>query len=316
MDRILLTGGSGLLGTAFRRSLGENGEKIVQLVRQSNLSPVAGSNEPREARVLWDPYAPKPLVDSSLPNAISAAVHLSGVNLTGHRWTRAFKQSIRESRVRTTEALVSVLVGLERKPEVFVSASGIGVYGDNRGDELLDEESAPGSDFLASVCRDWENAARPLIDAGIRVVHLRFGVVLSPEGGALRKMLPIFRLGMGGRLGSGRHWMSWVALPDAVRAIGFALRTKTFQGPANVVAPQAVRNTEFTRILGATLDRPALLNVPEAVLKLVFGEMAEAMVLASQRVLSKNLQHAGFEFQHPELPGALRSVLGIESNAG
>jgi uncharacterized protein (TIGR01777 family) len=299
---ILLTGGSGLIGTAIRRFFGEKAVEILQLVR--------GGSGTKNSVLRWDPYAADPLADSSPLEGIAAAVHLSGANVASHRWIRAQKEVIRDSRVRTTHALAKLLAGLKAKPKVLVSASAIGIYG-NRGDEWLDEESAAGADFLASVCLQWEQATQPAVNAGIRVVHLRLGVVLSSDGGALKKMLPLFRLGLGGRMGAGRQWVSWVALPDAVRAIEFAIRTETISGPVNITAPEPVTNAEFTRMLAGILRRPALLPVPEFALELAFGEMAEGTVLASQRVAPKRLNEAGFRFEYPKLPAALRAALRI-----
>ncbi|HEY4048807.1 MAG TPA: TIGR01777 family oxidoreductase [Acidobacteriaceae bacterium] len=299
MERILLTGGSGVIGTAVRRSFSENGLQTLQLVREAR---------GREAALPWDPYAVDPVPDLSPLEGISAAIHLSGANVAGHRWTKARKQMIRDSRVRTTRAVAKLLARLKRRPRVLICASAIGIYG-SRGDELIDEQSAVGHDFLASVCKEWEEAAQPAADAGIRVVHSRFGVVLSPNGGALTKLLPLFRLGLGGQMGSGRQWVSWVALPDVVRAIDFALHTETISGPVNITAPEPVTNAEFTRKLADVLRRPALLFVPELVLQLAFGEMAQSTILASQRVVSKRLNEEGFKFECPELSVALSFLL-------
>lgn len=300
MERILLTGGSGVIGTAVRRSFSENRLETLQLIREAARG--------REVALPWDPYALDPVPDLSPLEGISAAIHLSGANVAAQRWTRARKNVIRESRVRTTHAVAKLLARLERKPRVLISASAIGIYG-SRGDELLNEESPIGDDFLASICKEWEEAAQPAASAGIRVVHLRLGVVLSRDGGALTKMLPFFRLGLGGRMGSGRQWVSWVALPDAVRAIEFARCTEAISGPVNITAPEPVTNGEFTRTLAATLRRPALLPVPDRILQLAFGEMAQSTVLASQRVVSKRLNEEGFKFEYPELPVALSFVL-------
>jgi uncharacterized protein len=239
---------------------------------------------------------------------ISAAIHLSGVNISARRWTSAYKREILESRVTPTRALAALLAGLESKPEVLACASAIGIYGD-RGDELLTEASTPGSGFLAGVCAEWEEAAQAAKDAGIRVVHIRFGVVLSPEGGALKRMLPLFRSGLGGRLGSGRQWMSWITLADTIRVIEFAVETTNISGGVNLVAPNPVTNEEFTRALGKVLSRPTMLPAPAFALKLMVGEMAPATILASERVQPAKLRAAGFEFAHPEIEGALRAVL-------
>jgi uncharacterized protein (TIGR01777 family) len=228
--------------------------------------------------------------------------------LAGRRWTESYKQEILQSRVKPTRALATLLAGLRPKPAVLVCASAIGIYG-SRGDELLTEASSPGNGFLPEVCLAWEGATQPASDAGIRVVHLRFGVVLSPEGGTLAQMLPVFRAGLGGRLGSGRQWISWVALPDVVRAIEFALETASLAGPVNVVAPNPVTNLDLTRSLGRALHRPTLLRVPAFALRLAFGQMAEATILASERVLPARLSALGFDFEYPELDAGLRAVL-------
>lgn len=239
---------------------------------------------------------------------ITAAVHLSGVNLSGRRWRSGFKREILESRVTPTRTLAGLLAGLNAKPEVLVCASAIGFYG-SRKDEILTETSLPGSGFLAEVCQEWEEATRLATNAGIRVVHLRFGVVLSREGGALAQMLPVFRAGLGGRLGSGGQWVSWISLPDTVRAIEFAVETTSLSGAVNVVAPNPVTNLEFTRALGHALHRPTLLPAPAFALEWAFGEMAQATLLASQRVLPANLSAAGFQFEYPGIEAALRAVL-------
>jgi hypothetical protein len=260
------------------------------------------------AEELWDPYAPTPLSHPEALEGITAAVHLSGANLAARRWTTSYKREIAESRVTPTHALATVLAGLESKPAVLVCASATGIYGD-RGDEVLTEDSLPGSGFISDLCLAWEKATQPATDAGIRVVHLRFGVVLSSQGGALAQMLPIFRAGLGGRLGSGRQWISWIAMPDVTRMIEFVLATEGIFGPVNVVAPNPVTNLEFTRALARVLRRPSALRVPAFALRLVFGEMADATILQSERVVPARLSAAGFHFEYPELDAALREVL-------
>lgn len=257
---------------------------------------------------VWDPYAARPMSHPQALEGTTAAVHLSGVNVAGRRWTSAYKREILESRVTPTHTLANLLAGLNAKPAVLVCASAVGIYG-SRGDEVLTETSLPGSGFLPEVCLAWERATQPATDAGIRVVHVRFGVVLSPEGGALAQMLPLFRVVLGGRLGSGRQWVSWVALPDAIGAIEFALQTPSLSGPVNVVAPNPVTNLEFTRALGRALHRPTLLPAPGFALRFAFGEMAQATILASERVLPARLGAAGFPFEYPEIEAALRAVL-------
>ena len=302
-SRIVLTGASGLIGLSVRRSFEARQIEILQLVRDG---PAIA-----DRRLSWDPYATAPIADpASLAflEGSAAVIHLSGASVAGHRWTARYKQTILESRVQTTHALATLLISLKAKPPVLICASAVGIYGD-RGDEVLTEASAPGRGFLAEVCEAWEQAAQPAIRAGIRVVHLRFGVVLSQQGGALAKMLPMFRLGLGGKLGSGKQWMSWVALPDVVRALEFALATESLSGAVNVVAPSPVTNLEFTRALGRALHRPTLLTAPAFALQLVLGEMADGALLASQRAVPERLQAAGFSFQYPTLSGALQSLV-------
>jgi uncharacterized protein len=298
-DQILLTGSSGLIGTSLVRSL--RGKRISIITLRRRPSPSAAGSE------FWDPYAAVPVSPGALEGT-TAAVHLSGANLAGHRWTSAYKREIRDSRITPTRALSTMLAALQPRPAVLVSASAIGIYG-NRGDEVLTEASSSGSGFLPELCLEWEKATQPAADAGIRVVHLRFGVVLSPEGGALAKMLPTFRAGLGGKLGSGRQWISWIALPDAIRVIEFALETASLSGPVNLVAPNPVTNGQFTSALGHTLHRPTLLRVPAFGLRLAIGEMAQATILCSNRVMPASLSAAGFNFEYPEIEAALEAVL-------
>src|ERR1700733_4515775 len=298
MERVLLTGSSGLVGTSLVRSLSQNRISTITLQRH----PLGAAQE------YWDPYAPTPVTRPEAFEGITAAVHLSGANLAARRWTSAYKGEIAESRVKSTHAIANLLAGLRSKPEVLVCASAAGIYG-NRGDEELSEASLPGSGFIPDLCRTWEAAARPAEDAGIRVVYLRFGVALSAEGGALKQMLPVFRLGLGGRLGSGRQWISWIALPDVTRVIEFVLRTRNLTGPVNVVAPNPVTNLEFTRSLSGALHRPAVLPVPGFALRLGLGEVVDSTILQSERAVPARLNAAGFHFEYPELDGALRALL-------
>jgi uncharacterized protein len=292
---MLLTGSSGLIGNSLIRFLQQNRISTVTLQRKGGTG------------LLWDPYAANPISQAEALEGVSAVVHLSGANVA-QRWTPAYKREILNSRVVPTRALATLLAGLRSPPAVLVCASAIGIYG-SRGDEVVTETSAPGSGFLPEVCLSWEAASQPASDAGIRVVHLRFGVVLSPAGGALAKMLPAFRAGLGGRMGSGRQWMSWVALPDILRAILFAIETPSLSGPVNVVSPNPVTNLEFTHALGRVLGRPTLLAVPEFALRLVFGEMAAGTILESERVMPDRLSAAGFRFEHQQLEAGLRAVL-------
>ena len=298
MLHVAVTGASGLIGAALVPRLTSEGHRVSRLVRRA-----AGPGE-----IFWDPAAGS--LDPRGLEGVDAVVHLSGENV-GARWTAARKTRIRSSRVASTRLLSETLAGLQRPPEVLVSASAVGIYG-NRGDEVLTEESPPGDpnrDFLVSVTQEWEKAAEPARVEGIRVVHPRFGVVLSPTGGALRKMLLPFRLGLGARLGSGRQWMSWISIDDAVEAVHQALVDDGLEGPVNVTSPGPVTNRDFTRTLARVLSRPALLAVPEPALRLAFGDMAEGTILSSTRAAPARLLQAGYRFGHPDLESALRHVL-------
>jgi len=296
-ERILLSGASGMLGTALSVALGARYERL-RLVRRAPA---------RVGEIEWHPEAARPIAQVDWLEGVSAAIHLSGANVAGRRWTPGYKRELVESRVASTKALAEVLARLQQKPQVLLVASGTGIYG-NRGDELLDESSAVGSGFLADLCHAWEAAARPAVDAGIRVVHLRCGLVMG-KGGALEKMLPAFRLGLGGQLGNGKQWMSWVALDDLVNVVWLALMDASLAGPVNVVAPNAVTNAGFARALGRAVRRPAVLPAPAFALRLALGEMADEALLAGQRVVPKKLMDAGFRFQYPEIEGALRAAV-------
>ena len=295
---IVVSGAGGLIGSALVRRLTTQGHRVTRLVRRP-----AGPGE-----ISWDPVA-RSLNPTAL-EGVDAVAHLSGENV-GARWTTERKARIRTSRVATTRLLSETLAGLQRPPEVLVSASAVGIYG-NRGDEVLTEESPPGDpirDFLVSVTQEWEKAAEPARVEGIRVVHPRFGVVLSPAGGALRKMLLPFRLGLGARLGSGNQWMSWISIDDAVEAVHQALVDDGLEGPVNVTSPEPVTNRDFTRTLARVLSRPALFAVPEPALRLTLGEMAEGTILSSTRAVPARLLQAVYRFGHPDLESALRHVL-------
>jgi len=272
----------------------------LQLVRRE---PVASG------QLKWNPAEPTTVADLEPLEGLDAAIHLSGASVAAHRWTQAWKREMWASRVGSTQALVWTFAALRQPPKALLLASAAGIYG-NRGDELLDERSAPGKGFLADLCQEWEAAARPANQAGIRVVHLRFGVVLAGTGGALDKMLPLFRLGLGGRLGSGRQWMSWIGLEDAVGATLFAMDTAAMAGPINVTSPEPVTNAEFTRALGRAVHRPAILPAPVFALRLALGAMTDEALLASARVVPARLQGAGFQFAHPTLDSALGAALG------
>jgi uncharacterized protein len=298
---VAVSGAGGLIGSALVRHLNAGGHRVSPLVRRAA----------RPGEIRWDPASGT--LDPHDLEGIDGVVHLAGESV-GTRWTSARKRRIRDSRVLGTRLLSETLAGLRTRPAVLASASAIGIYGD-RGDELLTEHSTlgdPRHDFLASVGQEWEGAADPARAAGIRVVHPRFGVVLSRDGGALKKMLLPFRLGLGGRLGSGRQWMSWISLDDAAAAIVHLLLSPTVTGPVNVTAPTPLRNREFTRILGRVLSRPAVLPVPSVALRLALGEMANGTLLASTRVMPERLTTSGFGFSHPDLETGLRHVLRRE----
>jgi uncharacterized protein (TIGR01777 family) len=298
MLHVAVTGASGLIGAALVPRLTSAGHRVSRLVRRT-----AGPGE-----ISWDPAAGS--LDPTALEGVDAVAHLSGENV-GARWTTERKARIRSSRVASTRLLSETLASLQRPPEVLVSASAVGIYG-NRGDEVLTEESPPGDpnrDFLVSVTQEWEKAAEPARVEGIRVVHPRFGVALSPAGGALRKMLLPFRLGLGARLGSGRQWMSWISIDDAVEAVHRALVDEAFRGPMNVTAPGPVTNRDFTRTLARVLSRPAAFAVPESALRFALGEMAEGTIMSSTRAVPARLLQAGYRFGHPDLESALRHVL-------
>jgi len=296
--KILVTGSSGLIGSALIPFLSAGGHTVSRLVRADTGS---GAGVAR-----WDPVAGT--LDGAAVEGLDAVVHLAGEDLSSGTWTSAKKARIRQSRVEGTRFLARTLASLERPPGVLACASAIGYYGD-RGDRVLTEESEPGSGFLASLCRDWEAAATPAGEAGIRLLHLRFGVVLSAAGGALARMLGPFRMGMGGPLGSGRQYVSWVAIDDAVGAIGHVLSTPALRGAVNVASPRPVTHAEFARTLGRVIGRPAVLGMPAFAVRLMFGEMADELLLASQRLHPARLLASGYQFRFPELDAALRHLL-------
>jgi len=293
--KILVSGSSGLIGAALLPALWSSGYEVTCLVRG------AASGK---GRIAWDP------AQALSPDAISgfdAVIHLAGESIVG-RWTEAKKRRILDSRVHGTRNLAEVLAAAPQRPRVLISASAIGYYGD-RGDETLGEHSPSGNGFLPEVCREWEAAAEPAAKAGIRTVQMRFGLVLSPSGGALQKMLPPFRMGVGGNMGNGRQWWSWVDIDDLVGAIQHVIKTDTLRGPINVVAPNPARNAEFTKTLASVLSRPAIFPMPAFAARLVFGQMGDELLLASQRVEPAKLMASGYVFQKPELRRALSVIL-------
>ena len=296
--KILVSGSHGLVGKALIQSLTTDGHEVLRLVR--------GARTLGTAEIEWHPNQGQ--LDGQHLEGLDVVVHLAGESIASGRWTESKKRAIRESRVKGTSLLSGVLAQLSRPPLVFLSASAIGYYGD-RGDELLTEQSAPGEDFLSSVCVEWENATKPAMEKGIRTIHARFGVILAAGGGALGQMLTPFRMGIGGRVGTGKQWMSWIALGDVVNGLKFLIADKPVQGAVNFVAPNPVTNAEFTKTLGRVLSRPTLFPVPAFGARLAFGELADALLLSSQRVEPSVLEDKGFLFSWPTLEPALRHLL-------
>ena len=301
--RVAVTGATGLVGSALVPLLVARGHEVVRLVRTKAAASVAG----KITDVEWHPERGE--IDAAVLAGVDAAVHLAGENISEGRWTDEKKRRIIESRRQGTRLIGETLARLNPRPRALVSASATGYYGD-RGDEVLTEESAPGANFVAEVCREWEAAAEPARAAGIRTVHLRFGIVLTGAGGALVKMATPFKFGVGGKLGNGAQYYSWITLEDALAVVLHALENESLTGPVNAVSPQPVRNSEFTAALGRVLGRPTIFPVPAFAARLAFGEMADELLLASARVEPAKLQASGFQFQHPTLDAALRHALG------
>ena len=306
--KVLVTGSSGLVGTALTRALASAGHTVCRLVRPQS----AGGEGGKEGfAVAWNP-ATGELGGAGV--GADAVVNLAGASIADGRWTAERKALLRSSRVDTTRALVGALAKMNARPAVLVSASAIGIYGD-RGDETLTEESKPGTDFLASLAKEWEAEAMKAEALGPRVVLARFGIILAREGGALPKMMLPFKLGAGGRLGSGKQWMSWVTLEDAVQILRFAIENASVRSAINVVAPQPVQNLVFTKVLAKTMHRPALFPAPAFALRLALGEMADALLLSSQRVAPEKLEQLGYTFLYPAVSSALSAVLSVKTKA-
>src|SRR5258708_932506 len=300
--KILVTGSSGLVGTALASALASAGHTVCRLVRPQS----AASEGAKEGfAVVWNP-ATGELGGAGV--GADAVVNLAGASIADGRWTTQRKELLRASRIDTTRALVNALAKMNARPSVLVSASAIGIYG-NRGDEALTEESAPGTDFLSGLAKEWEVEALKAEALGIRVVLARFGIILAREGGALPKMMLPFKIGAGGKLGSGEQWMSWVTLEDVVGILRFAIENASIRGAINVVSPQPLQNAEFTKALARAMHRPALFPAPAFALRLALGEMADALLLSSQRVLPQVLEKLGYRFLHSDLPAALNSLV-------
>ncbi|MGH9212079.1 MAG: TIGR01777 family oxidoreductase [Acidimicrobiales bacterium] len=301
--QVAITGASGLIGTALSRSLRADGHQVRPLVR-----PGTGRSDDADA-IRWDPQDGS--IDAAALEGVDAVVHLAGAGIGEGRWTAKRKRLILESRTKGTGLIARTLAGLKRPPKVLLSASGVNAYGDG-GDKVLTETSPPGEGFLAGVVAAWEQAAQPAVEAGIRTAFTRNGLVLSREGGGLKPLLRLFRLGLGGRLGSGRQWMSWISLADEVGALRFLIDHDDIAGPVNLAAPDPVTNRDFTRALGRALGRPRLLPIPRFGPRLVLGEMADELLFCSLRVEPAVLEAAGYQFAHSELDGALAAVLAGE----
>jgi uncharacterized protein (TIGR01777 family) len=300
--RVVVSGSTGFVGTALIEALKKQGHSPVRLVRPGTSSKIAG-----EQAVEWDPRAGR--FDAAAAEGADALVHLAGASIAEGRWNAERKQLLRTSRIDATRHLMGTLAKLQRPPRVVVAASAIGYYG-NRGDESLMEGSAPGKDFLAGLCREWEAETARAFEFGARVVNVRFGIILAAHGGALPRMALPFKFGAGGRLGNGRQWMSWVTLHEVISIIQFSLANPALSGPVNVVSPNPVRNQDFTHILANTLHRPTLFPAPAFALRLALGEMADALLLSSQKVMPSKLVENGYKFLQADLAGALAEIYG------
>ena len=299
--KIAISGSSGLMGSYLVKGFKAQGHEIIRIAR----NPSGLKNE--EKGVLWD--IEKGWIDSGKLEGLDVVIHLAGCNLADRRWTNDYKRMIQESRVQGTSLLSRTIAGLKKPPRILLSASAVGYYGASFGEKRKDESGDRGKDFLAHVCADWEEATRPASAAGIRVVFLRFGVVLSPQGGALAKMLPVFKIGLGGKLGSGQQVMSWIALDEIPSIISYLIKEEKITGAVNCVSPAPVTNAEFTRILGEAVGRPTVFPVPAFAIKFLLGEMGEALLLGGAYIVPKRLLDTGYRFQYPDLKSALEGVL-------
>lgn len=294
--KIVISGASGLIGTQLVAKLSQSGHEVIRLVRRS----------PKAGEIQWNPKTG--MLDASVLEGTDAVIHLSGAGIGDKRWTAGYRKEILDSRTDTTALLAKTIASLSRKPSVFLSGSAIGIYG-ARNDEQLTEVSTHGTGFLAEVCEQWEAAAKPAVEAGVRTVYLRTGIVLTPKGGALKKLLPLFKLGVGGKFGNGKQWQSWISIDDEIGAIEYLL-TANVSGAVNLTAPNPVTNAEFTKVLASVLKRPAIVPVPTFAPKILLGgELADALLFTGQRVIPAALNASGYTFKHTTLESALRSLL-------
>ena len=294
--KIVVSGASGLIGTQLVAKLSGSGHEVIRLVRRS----------PKSGEIQWNPKSG--ILDAAALEGADAVIHLSGAGIGDKRWTAGYRKEILDSRTTTTALLATTMASLSRKPSVFLSGSAIGIYG-ARNDEQLTEVSTHGTGFLADVCEQWEAAAKPAVDAGIRTVYLRTGIVLTPKGGALKKLLPLFKLGVGGKFGNGKQWQSWISIDDEIGAIEHLL-TANVSGAVNLTAPNPVTNAEFTKVLASVLKRPAIVPVPTFAPKILLGgELADALLFTGQRVIPAALNASGYTFKHNTLESAFRSLL-------
>jgi uncharacterized protein (TIGR01777 family) len=294
--KIVISGASGLIGTQLVAKLSSSGHEVIRLVRRS----------PKSGEMQWNPKSGT--LDAAALEGTDAVIHLSGAGIGDKRWSAAYRKEILDSRTDTTALLAKTIASLSRKPSVFLTGSAIGIYG-ARNDEQLTEVSTHGTGFLADVCEQWEAAAKPAVDAGVRTVYLRTGIVLSPKGGALKKLLPLFKLGVGGKFGNGKQWQSWISIDDEIGAIEHLL-TANVSGAVNLTAPNPVTNAEFTKVLASVLKRPAIVPVPTFAPKILLGgELADALLFTGQRVIPAALNASGYTFKHTTLESALRSLL-------
>ena len=294
--KVLITGSSGLIVSALTESLEANGHEVIRLLRKKldDKSPA------------WDPE--NSVIDLGDVTGIDAVIHLAGENIAAGRWNAQKKERILSTRVKGTKLLAEFFAASDHKPRIIISASAVGIYGD-RGEELVDETSEPGNGFLAGVCKQWEQATTPAVDAGIRVANVRFGMILSTSGGALKKMLGPFRMGLGGIIGNGKQYVSWVSIDDVVEMIQYIIMNDSMRGPINLVSPNAVSNREFTKTLGRVLHRPTIFPVPAFAARIAFGEMANELLLTSTRVQPTKLMDSDYKFRHAELGEALKHLL-------